>query len=748
MTPARTARPRHAGDRSVPDVRDRQAHGTHGFTPFKTGTRVLWRCPKIGRSVQGEMRRCSFACRKDRIAKRLNHICRFDIPQGNDSGFKDIAEQCARLKTVEGIAERVHLSLAVFAAKQNISTSKIVNSTTLAFVKDLVRLGAELVLSGTGLDIGEFLTSLSYRRISEQILMEGMRQKGLDLFAAGQVRYVCLAMDAGSVLKTKSVYSVLTNPWESALPVICEIFNNDNYNAIQYELFVDAQLQRLFGTNVICCGVISDNLAAQVSGIRECLSNASDKRKQIISHIPCFAHMINLVFVNVMTRLQSLKTLTQEICSVGVTLRKPIMAGLIGTLCPVICRTRWLYIADVLAWILKRRRSLNSMFLKARKTRNVQLRRLVEEELPYQIPEEYIQLFQVLLPLKLFCLRVERTDARLCDIPPLVRGVVDMYRSIDWKSLSERIREVGKCLLASFMSRVSCNARDESVAAYLLSPVGRMEIRKSFAGLRTRGSESKLDYTVPKLNDDIPPLLNVDDEVVLTWNDESMDVDTKDEEEEQGSDISDEETPDIEELGLNQVVETGEDASNDIDDGPSEESLLAPGQVDEVSAYEESVSISLPKCIDDFLQMSIEELLQIDLYENMYATGRCVLLSKGVGGPYEMLELTGERIEERFDAYLFSDPVELPFGSIIGRNPNLFWRSVPLFASDWKAFSSLALTLISLSCSEADVERLISRQRDVQGMRTTNVHISTIEARMRIQMAGFAQLEERQRRDG
>ena len=134
-------------------------------------------------------------------------------------------------------------------------------------------------------------------------------------------------------------------------------------------------------------------------------------------------------------------------------------------------------------------------------------------------------------------------------------------------------------------------------------------------------------------------------------------------------------------------------------------------------------------------QLSCSYILKIDLYENMYVTTLMVLKEKGINGPYFMENLTAEEIEDKFNTYLFADPETLTFGSRIGMDPNSFWRSIPDYDGTWRAFSCLALMLISLSCSEADVERLISRQRDVQGVHATNMRVDTIEARMRIQMA-------------
>ena len=474
------------------------------------------------------------------------------------------------------------------------------NQSALQFIQEMIRLGARICQSGMKLDIRELFQEVSYGRIRSEILMEGVRQRDLDISLAKEVVFVNLALDAGSVLRIRVLSSILTNPWEVRFPIICDIFNNENYDSVQYELYVEAQLQKLFEANIICCGIISDNLAAQVSGIRECLYDTLDKRKHAISHVPCFAHLSNLVYVNVLNRDPVFKRLTEQICSMSMTLRKPVIVEVLGAMCPVVCRTRWLYVVDVLAWILRRENAINEMICDVDERENPKLKETVEKELPSVIPMEFRQLYDVLLPLKLFSLSVESSNARLCDVPVIVRQVLDMYRSIEWNSLNSDVCCIGKSLLAVFISRIRSNAREESIAAYLLSPAGRKEIR-DMGSFRKRGKESEIRYEAPDIIGNMPPYFDIGGR--LTRSGSSSDSESgKDDE----TALVENETLEVQDATTQEKDETD---SESIDDEILE---VTPEQVERLSGIEERDSIAFPDDACGISRMPIELFLHFE----------------------------------------------------------------------------------------------------------------------------------------
>ena len=60
-----------------------------GWTAIKQNEkRILYRCPHVGLSIEGEYRRCSYQCGKDRIGLHKQHI--YTIPQKYDEYFQKI----------------------------------------------------------------------------------------------------------------------------------------------------------------------------------------------------------------------------------------------------------------------------------------------------------------------------------------------------------------------------------------------------------------------------------------------------------------------------------------------------------------------------------------------------------------------------------------------------------------------------------------------------------------------------------
>ena len=98
--------------------RSRLAYETYGFTQCRRGDdkRILWRCPKVGMSVEGELRRCTYTCRKSRIGKNRHHLHRFDLPQAMDDGFSDVPHTNPQQTSVEIISREIHATEIVNSA--------------------------------------------------------------------------------------------------------------------------------------------------------------------------------------------------------------------------------------------------------------------------------------------------------------------------------------------------------------------------------------------------------------------------------------------------------------------------------------------------------------------------------------------------------------------------------------------------------------------------------------------------------
>jgi hypothetical protein len=95
-----------------------------------------------------------------------------------------------------------------------------------------------------------------------------------------------------------------------------------------------------------------DNLKAQSTGPDLFLSD--NPEHSVILHVCCFAHLLNL---GVDTRTDG-RTLSRIIDMVGdlqLFLRKCDAISFIGKKCPALASTRWLYLVDIVEFLLERR---------------------------------------------------------------------------------------------------------------------------------------------------------------------------------------------------------------------------------------------------------------------------------------------------------------------------------------------------------------------------------------------------------
>ena len=112
-----------------------------------------------------------------------------------------------------------------------------------------------------------------------------------------------------------------------------------------------------------------------------------------------------------------------------------------------------------------------------------------------------------------------------------------------------------------------------------------------------------------------------------------------------------------------------------------------------------------------------------DVYQNLYQVSKTQLVESGL-----LIGIPKEYIEEKFDTFLFEDPMNLQFIDYARDPQYTFWAKAFCFDESWESFSELALRYSCAFTSEAIVERYLSIQKCIQGDRLTPV----IKARLRL----------------
>jgi hypothetical protein len=175
------------------------------------------------------------------------------------------------------------------------------------------------------------------------------------------VRFVHFICDAETVLHIKILHSGLAKPTaiSDILPLNPQA--NNDWNPEQHESFFREGMINLLNNfpTLQICGVVCDNLPAQVARLRRFLE--SDPQWSAIQHIPCLNYMINLIFIDALKFPPEAKVLSL-LPGIIHMLNSRDAFQIIRRHCPTIVRTRCVYLVDVLGFILKHLDSVQAVF--------------------------------------------------------------------------------------------------------------------------------------------------------------------------------------------------------------------------------------------------------------------------------------------------------------------------------------------------------------------------------------------------
>jgi hypothetical protein len=104
---------------------------------------------------------------------------------------------------------------------------------------------------------------------------------------------------------------------------------------------------------------------------------------------------------------------------------------------PTLVRTRWVYVADVFRFILKRREAVN------------EVRNLLEQS---SIPDSLVCLYWILFSFKLFSLSMESRDRKLGEVLPIVRETVREFQMLKSRIKEDEDMEMINLVTAHFLA--------------------------------------------------------------------------------------------------------------------------------------------------------------------------------------------------------------------------------------------------------------------------------------------------------
>jgi hypothetical protein len=217
---------------------------------------------------------------------------------------------------------------------------------------------------------------------------------------SGRIYDANLFTDAGIVLDLNSVHAVLMNPNYPEAFFPFDTYENRNFTSENYEKLYKDVIKRIQDSHIEIVTIIYDNYPAQVNGIGQSLAFFPHLG---IHHIRYFNHMVQLVFAHAVSGA-SVAPIIAMVNEVTTDLQTPGRIAIMGRRCPTLVKTRWVYLVDVLRDILFYCGTVN------------ELHRILEHG---PKPESLIQLYWILLSLKLFSLAIECRERQLHEVLPL-----------------------------------------------------------------------------------------------------------------------------------------------------------------------------------------------------------------------------------------------------------------------------------------------------------------------------------------
>ena len=658
---------------------------THAERPShlaKNDTHSYYRCgstayvPCSGGGL--ELRRCTHVCRKQYISihvQKGDHV--YSISQSNDPGFPQYVLMREETKLQSRLRSLIMEKLARLVLETGISINRTTKEGMKNFIIEMIRLG--MAFSAKSVNIEEAIGDFSRRVLTDQILHLGTAMKKRDMDNAREIHFVNIIVDAGTVLGRKVIHSMLTNPYSDNFPIILEVSDNTGFDKAKYKEFFQLLLYQCQMQGLTVCSVITDGLKAQKLAILELLRESEEPKVQAVHYLHCLAHLTQLVFTDTVKQCAYLRQVVHDVREFTIFLRKQAAITELGEKCPLICPTRWLYLVDVLSWIFERQEKLEAFLLASENNRSGL----------QTLPEDWKRMLLVLLPLKRMNLLMESSNCALWEVIPIVERVL-----FAWKRLIEHLPETDLLTMKIIVSNLFMRLRQASpsvvMTAYSLSELGRARLRQMEHGFQTKGPEQEcfISDRISSLNE---------------W-------------------VNDMEPEKI--ISLRNGEGNMHNESVDVADNEGEEfeEPVAAEEEDEAQCDGDEEEYAR----EDFLSLSIEELLDVSVYNYTHEAVFNEMARVGA-----ILDIPREYVHNCLCEWLYSDRRTTPTGYDVTASPDTIWRRVPVVNNNWRDFAGLALRFVTISTSEADCERSLSRQRDVQGLHTCNISAELLEARLR-----------------
>jgi hypothetical protein len=295
---------------------------------------------------------------------------------------------------------------------------------------------------------------------------------------------VTLQMDAGTIYHHHFLNYVVSAPDQAPFLIRSEF--RHSFDQFAYAEITNDVISEIAGHGVTVAGVVADNLVAQQAGLRLLVDESEDEMVRQLVICPCANHTLNLVFQSEIKENMDLQEHLDVFRQFQHIMRKGNAIRQYGKTCPNFPETRWFYICEVLRWIIHESTEdelvpwLMTCVAQYRNNEvGMALRQLADPDFRQgKIPEWIDKLHSVVSVLETLSLKFESRNCALWMVVPLVESAkCELLRKSDEENV-EWIRELALSLTRRLIARFRQTFnREAAIAAYLLSPEGRIVYR-------------------------------------------------------------------------------------------------------------------------------------------------------------------------------------------------------------------------------------------------------------------------------
>ena len=695
----------------------------------------LWRCGQLQRDLHGKVRRCSFIGRKCQTHGNHHHV--YNIDPDNDPFLPDAAKEVNQMSTAEfsaGLSEIV----ARFLGETHLSVSVGSSEAMRRFCVDLMTLTIQQKAVHPGIDFRPDLITPVFngRKLTQDIIKLGNKSFDYLEEKLRPFKFVNIMIDAATVINMRIVHVTLSNPFSRMAPIPFRATKKEGseWRIESYAEEVLTVLSELMSRHtLIPVAICHDRLASQSTAIRKVLSDlqkSDDPNAQLIADVPCLNHLLNNAFAASLADT-TVRPMVQGIEDLTKVIRTRDAVNFIGRRCPIPPKTRWIYMADTIHFIVSHQRKIEAYLKQLYAMEHNGEDIVIPDDMKHyeestSLPTYIFDLHLIINPLKQASLALECEQSRLGDVISIIRVMQQSWqdllrRKVPRSSTTEHFMHT---LLANVFARLRTYLPEETWAAWAMTREGRVHLRSKVAQTLLFGQDI-CDYPDEQFAENdaaVSMKKRINDSVRLLSLDEAV-VDHPDDSEFDGQEVlaSDEDE-------YHQFVEAVLAPEPDCNDC---ENLMPPPPSSCPNFTEEVMEeTTLNKRFKDALcceiEKSIEQILDFDITYEAYEKVRPVVI-RYFRALYP--DVSPEAAQSSLDQWLYAQ--EFPRNEFFHTSEIEMWLHLSKYQC-MEQFSDIALRLICIGTSESDVERIISVHRFIVHDRMTNLSPEVLLARLRI----------------